>query len=128
MWDKVQIFELNPWPPPSLALLTVIDHPARGGRKVYEEKRAVGSAKFWVAKKCRCITCDLIRLTWHQGNRSYGAAGGERRVDMKYRYDRITYIGGSTTFGSQWKTQTVSQIEPLSVKGRKALKKKHMKV
>jgi hypothetical protein len=67
--------------------------------------------RWWVAKKCRCLTCDLVRLAHRQHASKYGPV-------FNNKYDRITYTGGS-----QWTARTVSQIETLSAKELKSLKK-----
>ena len=73
---------------------------------------------YWVEKKCRCITCDLIRLQ----NKDWAYVTSDTREKEKQdidRYNRIEYIGGG-----QWKTFTESEEKPLSTKQLKAMKKK----
>ena len=67
--------------------------------------------RWWVAKKCRCLTCDLVRLAHRQEASKYGPV-------FNNKYDRITYTGGS-----QWTARTISQIETFSAKELKSLKK-----
>lgn len=67
--------------------------------------------RWWVAKKCRCLTCDLVRLAHRQHASKYGPV-------FNNKYDRITYTGGN-----QWTARTISQIETLSAKELKSLKK-----
>ena len=67
--------------------------------------------RWWVAKKCRCLTCDLVRLAHRQHASKYGPV-------FNNKYDRITYTGGN-----QWTARTISQMEPFSAKELKALKK-----
>jgi len=90
---------------------------------------------YWVGKRCRCLTCDLIRLAHHQNKPhwfgpesilSSGYWGGTYKdrenisADFKKKYDSITYMGG------QWKVH--SKTEALTPKELKMLKKKkHMK-
>ena len=59
------------------------------------------SSKFWVHKKCRCSTCDKIRIL-----------GYNKLVDKdKRKYARIN--------SNQWKTKTVSQHKIEKEKNRK---------
>ena len=42
------------------------DHKINRRKVVLSElEKRYYSDKYWVANKCRCITCDLIRLTYH---------------------------------------------------------------
>ena len=81
----------------------------------YEWEKSKYRRIFWVHKKCRCLTCDLIRLK-SEGIRYCGRDHLERQENVKNRYCHIDYLGNG-----QWKTYTESQVYP-SVKEQKLLK------
>jgi len=58
---------------------------------------------YWAADKCRCRTCDLVRLA-HRLDNMHSAALDK---DVNKTYARITYETGD----KQWKTMTVSQMK-----------------
>jgi len=58
---------------------------------------------YWAANKCRCRTCDLVRLA-HRLDNMHSAALDK---DVNKTYARITYESGD----KQWKTMTVSQMK-----------------
>jgi len=60
---------------------------------------------YWAANKCRCLTCDLVRLA-HRLDR-HGIASIDPKLNKKYA--RISYYSGD----NQWKTMTVSQVKQI---------------
>jgi len=58
---------------------------------------------YWAANKCRCRTCDLVRLAHRLDNMHSQALD----KDVNKTYARITYESGD----KQWKTMTVSQAK-----------------
>ena len=58
---------------------------------------------YWAANKCRCRTCDLVRLAHRLDNMHSQALD----KDVNNTYARITYESGD----KQWKTMTVSQAK-----------------
>ena len=58
---------------------------------------------YWAADKCRCRTCDLVRLAHRLDNMHSQALD----KDVNKTYARITYESGD----KQWKTMTVSQMK-----------------
>jgi len=57
---------------------------------------------YWVGKKCRCLTCDIIRLMYYKG-----ATMRDRYVDsdITQRYCRTSY----DPFEKKWTTETKNQ-------------------
>ena len=66
---------------------------------------------FWTAKKCRCFTCDLVRLS-HRMNYARSKA---LDPSLNKKYARIFYNSGS----KRWVTKTVSQMKSLKEKERR---------
>ena len=60
------------------------------------------SGRYWVHKKCRCLTCDLIRLYSIKGHNM----GYYSYKDMKQKYARIDYLSDG-----RWETKTISQVK-----------------
>jgi len=58
---------------------------------------------YWAANKCRCRTCDLVRLA-HRLDNTWSTALDK---GVNKTYARITYESGD----KQWKTMTVSQMK-----------------
>ena len=58
---------------------------------------------YWVGKKCRCLTCDIIRLMYYKG------CSEDRYVDsdITQRYCRTSY----DPFEKKWTTETKSQLQ-----------------
>ena len=60
--------------------------------------------RYWVHKKCRCLTCDLIRL---HSIKAHKMSYHSYKEEIKQKYSRIEYINDG-----QWKTYTESQVNP----------------
>jgi hypothetical protein len=83
----------------------------------YECEKSKYRRLFWIHKKCRCLTCDLIRLkSLPEYGLNYRDHWGRRIDAVRNKYCHIDYLGNG-----QWKTYTESQIYP-SVKEQKLLK------
>ena len=86
---------------------------------IYEEiepRRLHYSDLFMVSHKCRCFTCDLVRVAYRLDNLF------ERSLDqvINKKYARITYYTGD----EQWKTMTVSQVKTMREKERREFRNK----
>ena len=86
---------------------------------IYEEiepRRLHYSDLFMVSHKCRCFTCDLVRVAYRLDNLF------ERSLDqvINKKYARITYYTGY----EQWKTMTVSQVKTMREKERREFRNK----
>ena len=74
---------------------------------VYDEINIRGNLdkpnQYWAANKCRCLTCDLVRLAYRLDNL------WEKSLcpTINKKYARINYTSGN----KQWKTMTVSQMK-----------------
>ena len=66
---------------------------------------------FWTAKKCRCFTCDLVRLSHRLGK----ARSKSLDPSLNKKYARIFYNSGT----KRWITMTVSQMKTLKEKERR---------
>ena len=88
---------------------------------------------YWAANKCRCLTCDLVRLAhrqsveiqyaWLELHRAkheyyqsevYGSDWYRSFLDKNKTYESITYETGD----KQWKTMTASQVKTRREKRR----------
>ena len=65
---------------------------------------------YWAANKCRCLTCDLVRLAHRQEN----VKSSILDPSVNKKYARIIY----DTSDKQWKTKTVSQVKTMRDKQR----------
>jgi len=98
--------------------------------KIRGRKTMGDEGHYWVEKKCRCLTCDLVRLAHYQDRRHlsgpkdrFGTTATLETIskDFNKKYERTTYIRG------QWKTRTESEGKALTPKELKMLKKQNKK-
>jgi len=84
--------------------------------------RVITGGGHWVHRKCRCLTCDLIRLYGSRINTDKHYTFGVARLDReskhnKQKYNNIDYIDDGV-----WKTYTDTEIN-IPTKEKKLLRK-----
>jgi len=110
MLDGKKIDILYLYPSDMTNFNRVVDSGPDMLREICEiSERGVKGIKYghWVHKKCRCLTCDLIRLYSH--SQHGGLVNVESyKMNIKNKYTRIDHLYAGD---SQWKTHTESYVD-----------------
>ena len=103
-----------------------LDRKCEKVARVYHQERiylrGIAGGGHWVHRKCRCLTCDLIRLYGSRINTENHYTFGIARLDReskhnKQKYNNIDYIDDGV-----WKTYTDTEVN-IPSKEKKLLRK-----